>query len=62
MASRSRKVVGGTWHRLAICEETVPLDLLKTGINDFEIRANMSGEHAFEVNWPGPAIFIEYAQ
>ncbi|MBD3374760.1 hypothetical protein GF406_06995 [candidate division KSB1 bacterium] len=50
----------GTWHRLAICEEPVPLALLNSGINTFEIRANMPGEHAFEVNWPGPAIFIEY--
>jgi len=50
----------GKWHRLAFCEEYVPLKLLKQGENEIKIKANMPGEHAFEVNWPGPALFIEF--
>lgn len=50
----------GRWHRLAFCEEAVPLEILKEGTNTFQIRANQPGEHAFEVNWPGPVLFIEY--
>mgnify|MGYP006284684259 CR=1 FL=1 len=50
----------GNWHRLAFCEEYVPLKLLKQGDNEIKIKANMPGEHAFEVNWPGPVIFVEF--
>lgn len=50
----------GLWHRLAFCEEQVPLSTLRQGENVFKIKANYPGEHAFEVNWPGPAIFIEF--
>lgn len=50
----------GKWHRLAFCEEYVPLKLIKPGDNEIKIKANMPGEHAFEVNWPGPVIFIEF--
>lgn len=50
----------GRWHRLAFCEEYVPVNLLKQGTNYFKIKANMPGEHAFEVNWPGPVLFIEF--
>lgn len=50
----------GLWHRLAFCEEYIPLKVLKQGKNEFKIKANYPGEHAFEVNWPGPVIFIEY--
>jgi len=50
----------GVWHRVAFCEEYIPVDILKTGSNEFKIKANYRGEHAFEVNWPGPVLFIEY--
>ncbi|MGK7393248.1 MAG: hypothetical protein ACNS62_01705 [Candidatus Cyclobacteriaceae bacterium M3_2C_046] len=50
----------GRWHRLAFCQEYVPLKVLKQGDNEFKIKANMPGEHAFEVNWPGPVLLIEY--
>ncbi len=50
----------GRWHRLAFCDEPVPVGLLREGDNEFEIHANQPGEHAFEVNWPGPALFVEY--
>jgi hypothetical protein len=50
----------GRWHRLALCEEHIPPMVLKQGYNEFKIKANLPGEHAFEVNWPGPALFIEY--
>jgi len=50
----------GLWHRLAFCEEYIPLKILKQGTNEFKIKANFPGEHAFEVNWPGPVLFIEY--
>lgn len=50
----------GKWHRLAFCEEYVPVKILKKGKNVFKIKANMPGEHAFEVNWPGPVLFVEY--
>jgi len=50
----------GLWHRLAFCEEYVPLKLLRQGDNEFKIKANQPGEHPFEVNWPGPALFVEY--
>jgi hypothetical protein len=52
----------GLWHRLAFCEEYIPVSMLKQGNNEFKIKANYPGEHAFEVNWPGPVIFIEYNQ
>ncbi len=55
-----RKGGWGKWHRLAFCEEPVPVDILKKGENIFEIRANFPHEHAFEVNWPGPVLFVEY--
>lgn len=50
----------GLWHRLAFCEEQIPLSLLRKGNNEFKIKAHYPGEHAFEVNWPGPVIFVEY--
>ncbi len=50
----------GSWHRLAFCEECIPLKVLKQGKNEFKIKANFPKEHAFEVNWPGPVLFIEY--
>ncbi len=50
----------GLWHRLAFCEAYIPIKVLKQGDNEFKIKANYPGEHAFEVNWPGPAIFIEF--
>lgn len=50
----------GKWHRLAFCEEYVPLNIFKPGRNEFKIKANYPKEHAFEVNWPGPVLFIEY--
>lgn len=50
----------GRWHRLAFCEEHIPLKVLQQGNNEFKIKANQAGEHAFEVNWPGPVLFIEY--
>lgn len=50
----------GRWHRLAFCEEYVPLKVLKKGANEFKIKADFPKEHAFEVNWPGPVLFIEY--
>ena len=50
----------GRWHRLDFCEEYVPVKVLKKGYNEFKIKADMPGEHAFEVNWPGPVLFIEY--
>lgn len=50
----------GLWHRLAITEEYVPVQVLKQGTNEFKIKANHPGEHAFEINWPGPVLFIEY--
>ncbi|MGC9342746.1 MAG: hypothetical protein ACP5E3_08605, partial [Bacteroidales bacterium] len=36
----------GLWHRLAFCEECVPLSILNKGYNEFKIKANMPGEHA----------------
>lgn len=50
----------GKWHRLDFCEEYVPLKVLKQGENEFKIKANFPHEHAFEVNWPGPVLFIEF--
>ncbi len=50
----------GNWHRLAFCEESIPIKLLKQGDNEIKIKADMPGEHAFEVNWPGPVIFVEF--
>lgn len=50
----------GRWHRLAFCEEYIPLKVLRQGNNEFKIKADFPGEHAFEVNWPGPVILIEY--
>lgn len=50
----------GRWHRLEFCEEYVPLNILKQGQNKFKIKANFPKEHAFEVNWPGPVLFVEY--
>jgi hypothetical protein len=50
----------GVWHRLAFCEEYVPTRILKAGKNEFKIKANYAGEHAFEINWPGPVLFIEF--
>lgn len=55
-----RKGGWGDWHKLAFCEEYVPVDMLKQGVNTFEIRANYPKEHAFEINWPGPVLFVEY--
>lgn len=52
----------GEWHRLAFCEEPVPIKLLKQGENFFKIKAHFPREHAFEVNWPGPVILIEYSK
>lgn len=50
----------GRWHRLDFCEEFLPVSILKPGKNTFTIKANYPGEHAFEVNWPGPIILVEY--
>lgn len=50
----------GLWHRLDFCEEYVPVGALKTGANEFKIKADYPGEHAFEINWPGPVLFIEF--
>jgi len=50
----------GRWHRLDFCEAFFPTHLLKPGSNTVTIEANYPGEHAFEVNWPGPVILVEF--
>jgi hypothetical protein len=37
----------------------IPVELVREGRNTFEIYATTE-HHAYEINWPGPALFIEY--
>ncbi|MBD3391433.1 MAG: hypothetical protein GF418_05240 [Chitinivibrionales bacterium] len=50
----------GEWHQVGLCQYPVETDAINKGDNTFEIRANYAGHHAFEVNWPGPVLFVEY--
>lgn len=50
----------GRWHRLDFCEEYLPVSMLKPGRNTITFKADYPGEHAFEVNWPGPVLLIEF--
>ena len=49
----------GKVHDYSFDSIEIPVNLLKQGINQFHIYSNTS-EHAAEINWPGPALLVEY--
>jgi hypothetical protein len=49
----------GQFHNYSFNSLEVPLALLKTGTNDISLFSSFKG-HALEVNWPGPALFLEF--
>jgi len=51
----------GLVHNYSFDSIPVPLDVLRPGPNVFHIFSNTE-EHAAEVNWPGPALLVEYAE
>ncbi len=51
----------GRIHDYSYDSVSVPLDLIKTGTNEFHIFAK-TDEHALEVNWPGPVLIISYGK
>jgi hypothetical protein len=50
----------GFFHDRALVTKDVPVSALKQGTNAFTFQGKLSGQHAFEINWPGPVIFAEY--
>lgn len=52
--------IGGSGHDYAIDAIPVPLDAILEGGNRFWIYSHLS-YHAAEVNWPGPALLVEYS-
>jgi hypothetical protein len=50
----------GIWHQVDICDASVPTQAIRQGDNTFELSANEGGQHAFEINWPGPVLFVSY--
>lgn len=49
----------GIFHSYSYKMLHVPLELLKPGSNEIYIYSDYHG-HALEINWPGPALLIEY--
>ena len=49
----------GQFHNYSFNSLEVPLTLLKTGTNDISLSSTFKG-HAIEVNWPGPALLVEF--
>jgi hypothetical protein len=49
----------GEFHNYDVDELEVPLARLKPGRNDISLFSTFMG-HMFEINWPGPALLIEY--
>lgn len=49
----------GVFHNYAFVTLDVPLARLRAGANDLTLFSTYHG-HAFELNWPGPALLIEY--
>lgn len=51
----------GLVHNYSFDSIPVPLDVLRSGTNVFHIFSKTE-EHAAEVNWPGPALLVEYGE
>lgn len=51
----------GLVHNYSFDSIPVPKGLLRTGPNIFHVFSNTK-EHAAEINWPGPALLVEYAK
>jgi hypothetical protein len=51
----------GYVHNYSFDSIFVPVDVIKTGTNVFHIFATTQ-EHAAEVNWPGPALLLEFTE
>ena len=51
----------GQFHNYSFNALDVPLALLKVGTNEVNLFSTFKG-HAIEVNWPGPALLIEFIQ
>jgi hypothetical protein len=49
----------GNFHNYSLNTLEVPLDRLKPGRNEISTYSTFAG-HMFEINWPGPALLIEY--
>jgi hypothetical protein len=49
----------GEFHNYDLDLLEVPLDRLKVGVNEISTYSTFMG-HMFEINWPGPALLIEY--
>jgi hypothetical protein len=50
----------GYHHDRAFIVNDVPTEKLRQGANNIHIDGRGEGGHAFEVNWPGPVLFVEY--
>ncbi len=50
----------GLFHDRYFAKLSVPTGFIKQGLNEFRIVGKRKGEHAFEINWPGPVLMIEY--
>jgi len=51
----------GLVHNYSFDSIPVPKGLLRTGSNIFHVFSNTK-EHAAEINWPGPALLVEYGE
>lgn len=51
----------GEFHNYDLDLLEVPLDRLKQGVNEISTYSTFMG-HMFEINWPGPALLIEYSK
>ena len=49
----------GLVHNYSFNPIPVPVNLLVKGTNAFYLFSSTE-EHAAEVNWPGPVLFVEY--
>jgi hypothetical protein len=63
IAFNGAKIAGATGliHSYSFDALPVPPRLLRMGGNSFSIFSN-TDEHAFEVNWPGPVLLVEYGE
>jgi len=50
----------GNHNTLAMVTHDVATHALQVGHNIIGVIAHQPGHHAFEFNWPGPALFVEY--
>jgi len=51
----------GLVHNYSFDSIPVPMRLLRSGHNVFHVFSNTK-EHAAEINWPGPALLVEYGE